>query len=93
MMNISAPPTYFYKDTEGIRTDENVGIGKASGASYNLVVGANSSFEGIVRVTNNLAFTPIAAPGSPGEGYLYYDSTAHKLKVYTGGGWETVSSA
>jgi len=37
-------------------------------------------------------FTPIAEPSTPAEGDVYYDSTAHKLKVYTGAAWETVSS-
>jgi len=38
-------------------------------------------------------FTPGSAPGTPVEGDVYYDSTDHKLKVYTGAAWETVSSA
>jgi len=38
-------------------------------------------------------FTPGSAPGTPAEGDVYYDSTDHKLKVYTGSVWETVSSS
>jgi len=34
-----------------------------------------------------------ALPGTPVEGMLAYDGTVHKLKVYTGAGWETVVSA
>jgi hypothetical protein len=33
--------------------------------------------------------TPTLAPQSPVEGQIYYDSTLHALKVYTGSGWET----
>jgi len=31
------------------------------------------------------------APSSPEEGMVYYDSTDHKLKVYTGSGWENLN--
>ena len=33
------------------------------------------------------------APSNPAEGQFYYDSVAHKLKVYTGSAWETVTSS
>ena len=32
------------------------------------------------------------APASPSEGWLYFDSSAKKLKVYSGTAWETVTS-
>lgn len=38
-------------------------------------------------------YYPGSAPGSPVEGWVYYDSTAKKLKVYTGTAWETISSS
>lgn len=41
---------------------------------------------------NNVAISPGIAPSSV-EGVVYYDSTAHKLKVRGASGWETVSSA
>jgi len=31
------------------------------------------------------------APSNPEEGMVYYDSTDHKLKVYTGSGWENLN--
>lgn len=40
-----------------------------------------------------LLLNPAGTPAVPAEGMMYYDSTAHKLKVYTGAGWETVTSA
>lgn len=40
-----------------------------------------------------ITFKPRAAPSSPVEGMLYYDSTAHKLKIRTAAGWETVTSS
>lgn len=40
-----------------------------------------------------LVLNPMATPAAPAEGEVYYDSTAHKLKVYTGAAWETISSS
>lgn len=34
-----------------------------------------------------------SARGTPQEGDLKWDSTAHKLQVYNGSAWETVTSA
>jgi hypothetical protein len=46
-----------------------------------------------VKANGAVHYTPRSAPSSPTEGDMYYDSTAHKLKVYTGSGWETITSA
>lgn len=36
-----------------------------------------------------IKFTPLAsAPSSPGEGWTYYDSTLHKLRVWDGTTWQ-----
>ena len=40
-----------------------------------------------------MTMTPRAEPGTPDEGMVYYDSTANKLKVYTGSSWETITSS
>jgi len=41
-----------------------------------------------------IKLTPMStAPTSPTEGMIYYSNTSHKLKVYTGSGWETITSA
>jgi len=40
-----------------------------------------------------LHLVPQAAPSTPANGSIYYDSTAHKLKVYANGAWETITSA
>lgn len=41
-----------------------------------------------------LKLTPQStAPSSPSAGMIYFDSTIHKLKVYTGSAWETITSA
>ncbi len=59
----------------------------------------DNATDGVVKITSALTtlsaalmLTPIAAPASPAAGWVYYDSTANKLKVYTGAAWETVSS-
>jgi len=46
-----------------------------------------------VGINNILKLTPTSEPSSPLEGMVYYDSTANKLKVYTGISWETISSS
>lgn len=46
-----------------------------------------------VQISTFMKLTPGTAPSGPTEGTVYYDSTAHKLKVYTGSSWETISSA
>ena len=38
-------------------------------------------------------YKPVAAPGAPREGEVYYDSGANKLKVWTGAAWEEITSA
>jgi hypothetical protein len=40
-----------------------------------------------VEVSNGEIFAPGAAPGSPTEGQVYYDSTDHILKFRTNVGW------
>lgn len=41
-----------------------------------------------------IQLTPLStAPSAPIEGMIYYSNTSHKLKVYTGSGWETITSA
>jgi hypothetical protein len=50
-------------------------------------------YGGNVSVGSCLIYTPTSAPSSPVEGMVYYDSSAHKLKVYTNSGWQTISSS
>jgi len=56
------------------------------------VTGA-ATFTASIGIGTFANFTPGSAPGTPAEGDVYYDSTAHKLKVWTGSAWETISSA
>ncbi len=44
-------------------------------------------------ITANYAYLSPAASGADVEGVLYYDSTAHKLKIRTAAAFETISSA
>lgn len=37
-------------------------------------------------------YFPTSEP-AVGEGYVYYDSTSHKLRVRGAAGWETITSA
>lgn len=41
-------------------------------------------------ISDYVHFTPGSAPGSPTEGHLYYDSSSHGLKVYTGSSFNDV---
>lgn len=36
---------------------------------------------------------PRTEPANPAEGMLWYDSTAHKLKIRTAAAWEIINSA
>ena len=47
--------------------------------------------QGSVNIGTFLKLTPGTAPSTPSEGTVYYDSTAHAIKVYTGSGWETLA--
>jgi len=68
-------------------------------ASGNTVIGGTLSVTGAATFTASIDigtfanFTPGSAPGTPAEGDVYYDSTAHKLKVWTGSAWETITSS
>jgi hypothetical protein len=42
-----------------------------------------------VETSNGEIYAPGAAPGSPTEGQVYYDSTEHLLKFRTNSGWVT----
>ncbi len=87
--------------TLGVTGDFAVATSKFTVASAS----GNTVIAGTLEVTNAATFTasidigtfanfsPGSAPGTPAEGDLYYDSTAHKLKVYGATGWETISSA
>jgi hypothetical protein len=66
-----------------------------SGNSYisgNLGIGTTSPSQKL-EVNGAVRLAPMSAPSSPAEGTVYYDSSAHKLKVYTGSGWQTISSS
>ena len=81
----------FYRDANGIRTDHAAGFRRASDASRD-IAGDASWYNGTNVQTPIVYVFPSADPGGP-EGYLYYDSTAHKLRVRTAVGYETVTSA
>jgi len=90
--------SYFWRDANGIRTDMYIGVGRASAVpgSYGVAVAdsmdAGTGVQGQTWVaTTRVQIAPGSAPAST-EGYVYYDSTAHKLKVRGAAGYETVTS-
>ena len=46
-----------------------------------------------VKINNLFVLAPTSEPANAEEGMIYYDSTAKKLKVYTGSSWETINSS
>ena len=90
-MNNLINPMFFARDANGIRTEYNIGVKLPSSSTFNieLLAGAKTGTSHTVGTTVYLI--PGTAPAT-GEGKIYYDSTAHKLKVYTGAGWETITS-
>jgi hypothetical protein len=73
----------------GITSSQQVGIGTASPAAA-AVLDVTSTTKGILlpRMTT----TQRDAISSPAEGLIIYNLTAHKLNVYTGSSWETITS-
>jgi hypothetical protein len=65
-----------------------VGIGNAAATSAKLDVASTTQGVLIPRMTT----TQKNAISSPAEGLMVYDLTLHKLCVYTGSAWETVTS-
>ena len=61
------------------------------GGSPAFTVSNNPGRKIISTYTNQ--YVPSAEPSAPVEGMVYYDSTADKLKVYTGAAWEAITSA
>jgi hypothetical protein len=77
-----------------IRGDAGIAPGAGFGGTTICTFGADNHD---VTIPNNLKLslldlTPQVEPAAV-EGRVYYDSTASKLKVYTGAAWETITSA
>jgi len=78
----------------------DTGIYINSGADGKLTISADGTgsdditLDGTVTTTDSVILTvSSAARGTPVEGDLKWDSSAHKLQVYNGSSWETVSSS
>ena len=69
-------PTFF-------NAQNNVGIGTTTPSAMLHVAGR-------VKIQDVLQLPPRAQPDSATEGDVYYDSTAHTLKLYTGKQWKSV---
>ncbi len=76
-----------------IDADSNNLKNVATLSATTLTDGTTSISSGAITGVVSEVLTPGSAPGTPVEGMLYYDSTANKLKVYTGSAWETVTSS
>jgi hypothetical protein len=79
--------------TEKMRLSNNgaLGLGTAGAAAATALFEMKSTALGFLppRMTT----TQKGAISTPAEGLVVYDSTLHKLCVYTGSAWETVTSA
>ena len=56
------------------------------------VIGDGTDDKVTLAPDGSVTLAPVATP-TPAEGMIYYDSTANKLKVYTGAAWEEIESA
>lgn len=84
MFNDSTP------SVPGIGLASNAEIWWNSGSTWSLSRGdtvMTRAAAGVVKFTNDIALTPTAAPGSPAEGWLYADSTDHKLYYRNNSAW------
>lgn len=53
-----------------------------------LVIGGSFTYIDFADAT---LFNPMATPGTPVEGMVYFDSTSKKLRVYNGSGWDDLN--
>lgn len=74
--------------TQGTTLTGNVGIGGAADASAALTV--TSTTQGLLFP--RMTATQRDAIASPVAGLVVYNSTSNKLNVYTGAGWEAITS-
>lgn len=90
-MNNMSPPQYFSRDAEGITTAYNVGF-KTGSVSYSPAYSGGLILSSTRLGTQGfISFDPVTAPAST-EGYLYYDSALHKLRIRGAAGFETITS-
>jgi hypothetical protein len=73
-------------------TSDGGSVAVTVNASGNVGIGTTNPSQKL-EVNGAIKCTPTSAPASPTAGTVYYDSTANKLKVYTGTVWETITSA
>ena len=66
------------------QTDNGNSLGTAS-LQWLTVFANTGTFQ--TTSANSTTLNPGSAPGSPSNGMIYYDSTAHKFKGYANGSW------
>lgn len=83
-----------FADGSVIRPATNIGagLGTATHAFNPNYLGTISLGNTPIELASYIRLFPNAEPAGD-EGRLYYDSTAHKLKVRGAAAWETISSA
>lgn len=69
-------------------TGTDAAVNAASNSGPGIITAGNSTSSPI----NLVPVTTVNKPAVPSEGDLYYDFTLHKLRVYTGAAWETITS-
>lgn len=67
-----------------------IGVGLAGGITASAIAQFDSTTKGLLAP--RMTTTQKNAISSPAEGLVVYDTTLHKLAVYTGSAWETVTS-
>ena len=90
-LQLEGSPITFYNGGEKARIDAsgNVGIGTSS-PDASAILDAQSKTKG-VRMPN-MSTAEKNAIASPAAGLMVFDTTLSKLCVYTGAGWETITS-
>jgi hypothetical protein len=75
-----------------IWTDSSGALNEISFGTNGFASAANERMR--IKKAGQVRFVPLSAdPSGAQEGDMYYNSVSHKLKVFTGSVWETITSA
>ncbi len=81
--------------TEHLRIEDSGSLAIGQSVTASAATSANIDLSGAAKFYPASCATPTGSLGTSADlvGCLIYDSTANKIKVFTGSAWETVTSS